>query len=110
MAQAARRLDNGDLSHWSEIKLNTFRRDVRLLFWFSFSFDVLSSYRLFIPGVNSVFVSSRLFVPCTTGASSREWVKPPAVGGGLYRICFRLIFLFFAICRSVIFLLVFLST
>jgi hypothetical protein len=35
---------DGGVSHSSEIKLLTFRRDVRLFLCFSFSFAVLSSY------------------------------------------------------------------
>jgi hypothetical protein len=98
---------DGDVSHSSDIKLPTFRRDVRLFLYFSFSFVVLSSYCSIL---YSIFVLSRLFFSFTRGASSPEWVKPAAEGGGLSRICYLFICLLFVICSSVICLLLFLST
>jgi hypothetical protein len=89
---------DGDVSHSSEIKLLTFRRDVRLFLCFSFFFVVLSSYCHVHSMLYSVFVLSRLFFSFTSGASSPEWVKPAAEGGGLLRICFLFICLLFVIC------------
>jgi hypothetical protein len=96
---------DGDVSHSSEIKLLTFRRDVRLLLCFPFSFVALPSYcHVHFYVVFCFFVLSRLFFSFTRGASSPEWVKPAAEGEG---ICFLFICFLFVTCSSVMFAFVF---
>jgi hypothetical protein len=104
-AESGREMMDGALSHSSEIKLLTFRRTVR--FFLCFSFPSLSFHLTVISTMLYLFVLSRLFFLFTSGASSPEWVKPAAEGGGLLGICFLFSYLLFVICSSVVCLLCF---
>jgi hypothetical protein len=88
---------DGDVSHSSEIKLPTFTSMSAFLFAFLFPSLFFHLTVMFTSMFCSVFVLSRLFFSFTSGASSPEWVKPAAEGGGLSRICFLFICLFFVI-------------
>jgi hypothetical protein len=108
MVKEWRGLMNGDVSHSSETKLLTVRRDVRLFLCFSFSFVVLSAYSHLDSCVGCGFVLSRLFFSFRRGASTPEWVKPAAEGGGFPGNCYLFNILLLGIYSAVICLVVFL--
>jgi hypothetical protein len=76
-------MTDGDGSHSSEMRLDTCTKGVGLdLFSLGFAFLFVFFFFFFC-----VCFHSDVYFP-TSGASSPEWVKPTAEGGGLFLLVF----------------------